>query len=99
MQANLYRKGYPDMTNFSKYVMLMMLLFVVGCGTSAQRLNQVSVGMTKQDVVRVLGNPESVSAANGQEVLVYTLSNSWNSQFWNSRYQVVIQNGRVVAYG
>ncbi len=87
------------MKSFSKFLMLMMFVFVVGCGTSAQRLNQVSVGMTKQDVVRILGTPESASAANGQEVLVYTLSNSWNSQYWNSKYRVVIQGGRVIAYG
>lgn len=80
-------------------IALLTFLLTAACGTSAQRLTEVSMGMTRQDVVSVLGSPESVQAANGQEVLVYTLSNSWNSPVWNSQYAVVLQNGRVVAYG
>ena len=78
---------------------LIALTVLAGCGQSAQSMNDLSLGMTRQNVVSILGTPQSVQAAGNQEVLTYTLSNSWNSQFWNSEYRVVLQNGRVVAYG
>jgi outer membrane protein assembly factor BamE (lipoprotein component of BamABCDE complex) len=78
---------------------IIALAVLAGCGQSAQTMNDLSLGMTKQNVVGILGTPQSVQAAGNQEVLTYTLSNSWNSQFWNSEYRVVLQNGRVVAYG
>ncbi len=74
-------------------------VLISGCGTSAKKLNELSTGMTKSEVIQVLGAPESVRAQNGQETLMYTLSNSWNSSVWNERYYVHIQNGRVVSYG
>jgi outer membrane protein assembly factor BamE (lipoprotein component of BamABCDE complex) len=80
-------------------ILFTVCAFITGCGTSATRLNDISVGMPKAEVIRILGTPESVRAQNGQEVLIYTLSNSWNSPVWNENYYVQLQNGRVVSYG
>lgn len=77
----------------------LFLVLLSGCGTSAKKLNEVSTGMTKSEVIQILGSPESVRAKNGQEILIYTLSNSWNSPVWNEKYYVHLQNGRVVSYG
>jgi outer membrane protein assembly factor BamE (lipoprotein component of BamABCDE complex) len=74
-------------------------ILLAGCATSATKLNEISVGMTKPQVVQILGTPESVRAQNGQEALIYTLSNSWNSPVWNEKYYVLLQNGKVVSYG
>ncbi len=85
---------------FKKTVALTLLLtFLVGCGTSASRLNNLSIGMNKSEVVQILGTPQSVKARPGQEVLWYTLGNSWNSTAWNSQYYVMLQNGKIVSYG
>lgn len=71
-----------------------------GCAsTSATRLTSVSVGMTKAQVVSILGNPESVSGNGRQEVLYYTLGNSFFNSEWNSTYAVQFVDGRVVGYG
>lgn len=72
---------------------------LVGCGTSAKRLAEISPGMTKTEVISVLGSPESVSGQGSEEVFIYTLSNSWNSPVWNEKYQVYFYNGRVVRFG
>jgi outer membrane protein assembly factor BamE (lipoprotein component of BamABCDE complex) len=74
-------------------------LMLAGCATSAKRLAQISPGMTKGQVISVLGNPESVSGQGSAEVFTYTLSNSWNSPVWNTKYHVYFVDGRVVRYG
>ena len=74
-------------------------LLLVGCGTSAKRLAQISPGMTKAQVISVLGNPESVSGQGSAEVFTYTLSNSWNAPVWNTEYHVYFIDGKVVRYG
>jgi len=71
--------------------------------SSSERLNYLSVGMTKAEVMQVMGSPDSVSANGGAEYLAYTLRtetsltrNTWGYQ---SRYFVRLINGRVDSYG
>ena len=80
-------------------VSLAVLVLLVGCSTSAKRLAEVSPGMTKEQVIAILGHPESVSGYGPREIFVYTLSNSWNSPVWNEKYQVHFIDGQVVRYG
>lgn len=84
--------------NKFKYLAASLFLLLASCGTSASNLSKVSVGMTKPEVINVLGTPESVQANGYSEKLTYTLSNSWNSRVWNSRYYVYLNNGKVVGY-
>ena len=79
-------------------------LFLVGCMTSSsERLNYLSVGMTKAEVINAIGSPDSVSAKGGAEYLVYTLRtvttltrNTWEEE---APYFVRLINGRVESYG
>lgn len=80
-------------------VAVFMAALLIGCSTSAKRLAAVSPGMTKPQVINVLGSPESVSGQGSEEVFIYTLSNSWNSNVWNEKYYVYFADGRVVRYG
>lgn len=80
-------------------IALTASLLIAGCGTSAKKLNEISEGMSKSEVIRILGTPESVRVQSGQEVLIYTLSNSWNNAVWNQTYYVQLQNGKVISYG
>ncbi len=80
-------------------VALFVAALLVGCSTSAKRLAAVSPGMTKAQVINILGFPESVSGQGSEEVFIYTLSNSWNSPVWNEKYHVYFVNGHVVRYG
>lgn len=71
-----------------------------GCATSASKLNSVNVGMTKQDVISVLGSPASISAKEGVEYLHYVFQIPGTVGLRNvSNYFVRLTNGKVDSYG
>jgi hypothetical protein len=81
-------------------------LVFVGCATSATRLNNISVGMTEAQVVKVLGQPQSTRAKDEVEYLHYKLSESGDWVFWPMagvlqphNYFVRLTNGVVDAWG
>lgn len=83
----------------SAFAITTILLF--GCAT-AGRMNQVSLGMTKGQVVSVLGSPESTSATGDVEYLIYRLSRKDpNGSVVPVRedYFVRLRAGKVDAYG
>ena len=55
---------------------LVALIFAVGCATSAKHLNELSLGMTKQQVIQILGDPDRTEAEGQEERLYYWLSES-----------------------
>jgi hypothetical protein len=71
---------------------------LVGC-SSAQGLNAIHVGMTKQEVISVLGSPTSSSAQGGAEILGYNLYSGFFSPVWYQNYYVQLVQGEVVSYG
>lgn len=76
----------------------MATSLLVGC-SSAQGLNAIRVGMTKQEVISVLGSPSSSSAQGGAEILMYNLYSGFFSPVWYQNYYVRLVQGRVVSYG
>ena len=90
--------------SYLKSVLLSILLLLSGCqamiyGTSADFQN-ISLGMTKEQVISVLGSPVSTEADadKGEEQLVYKRMKHAISE-WPRSYVVVFRNGRVVKYG
>lgn len=88
---------------------ICLTIFVVcmalaGCVTSAKKLSEVSVGMSKSQVMAILGEPASVSASGEGELLRYQLRGSGPLL---SRpdgrpatgYTVQLKDGKVVAFG
>jgi hypothetical protein len=77
-------------------------LACVSCiGTSA-KLNKVSLGMTKAEVIKAIGQPDSVSAKDGVEYLIYHWANPHQlivDDNMLDRYFVRLVGGRVDAYG
>jgi len=70
---------------------------LTGCVTFASATNRLSDGMTKQQVISVLGNPESTASPNpGVELLRYKLDNP--SIGWEE-YFVLLHNDAVIEYG
>lgn len=68
---------------------------------SADKLNDISIGMTKAQVISVLGPPRSTSATNGIEYMQYSWVKSAiaaNANF-PVDYYVALQNGKVTSYG
>jgi hypothetical protein len=85
---------------------LVVALLLVGCVTSSKKLSEVSLGMTKTEVIAVLGQPKSVSARRGgTEILRYQLSGrdapllTPNRKEFADGYTVQLIDGKVVAYG
>jgi hypothetical protein len=83
--------------------LIAIIAFLVGCTTSSDALTELSVGMSKSEVIKLLGKPDSVSAKSGMEYLTYTLRtetsftrNTWGYQ---GQYFVRLVNGRVESYG
>lgn len=84
-------------------LLIAFVAFLVGCTSSSDALTELSVGMSKVEVIQLLGKPDSVSAKSGMEYLTYTLRtetsftrNTWGYQ---GQYFVRLVNGRVESYG
>jgi outer membrane protein assembly factor BamE (lipoprotein component of BamABCDE complex) len=75
--------------------MTMAAMLATGCAT-ANKMNSVSIGMTKQEVIGVLGPPTSTSAKEGLEYLNYLFS---DDGLKDSPYFVRVINGKVDSYG
>jgi hypothetical protein len=87
-----------------RHLMLIILLslFMIplgGCATGEKVRANVREGMTKTEVIDVMGNPDGFRRAGDSEALVYTnrLISGWS---WDrTDYTVILQRGHVVEYG
>jgi outer membrane protein assembly factor BamE (lipoprotein component of BamABCDE complex) len=79
---------------------LLVAALFGGCANSPRVMNKLSVGMSKADVIDLLGDPESTAAADGVEYLNYTFEESPDGIFAFPRpYFVRLVGGKVDAYG
>jgi outer membrane protein assembly factor BamE (lipoprotein component of BamABCDE complex) len=80
-------------------VCTIALLFLTGCETGwikANKMNKLTLGMTRVQVVKVLGEPHSTERQGGTETLWYLEDQgSWVHQ----PYYVTLVNEAVKAYG
>ena len=86
-----------------KQLLLVALcgLILSGCATTG-KMNRLSVGMSKADVIAAMGEPDSTSApGGGVEYLRYSLTTSSSAAYngYTEPYFVKLVNGRVDAYG
>lgn len=81
-------------------LLLSIVFLLAGCAT-ANKISNVQMGMTKQDVIRVMGPPASTSAKGKTEYLNYSLSETDDQAFYGitKPYYVRIINGRVDSFG
>ena len=71
---------------------------LLGC-TTGERIQSIREGMSKEEVISILGNPDGFQRSGDYEALRYTdrLVSGWS---WNrADYNVILRNARVVAYG
>src|SRR5580658_5153113 len=83
----------------SKITSLAVLIVVLlaGCAT-AEKLNDVHIGMTKDQVIALLGTPDSTSAQANVEYLTYYLEG--DPDYGRDRpYMVRMVDGRVESFG
>jgi outer membrane protein assembly factor BamE (lipoprotein component of BamABCDE complex) len=88
-----------------KLLILIIAILVSGCATtSAVKFSQLQMGMSKEEVRKILGNPYLYRGAkDGQEVWEYTIyapnypkTNPWTS---NITYWVTFIDNKLVFYG
>ena len=79
---------------------IALALLLIGCATS-HKMNSVSLGMTKQQVIGILGPPVSTSATQGVEYLNYRFSETPDHAYYGvtTPYFVRLVEGQVEAYG
>jgi hypothetical protein len=80
-------------------VCALMLLLMAGCVTGEKVRADLRTGMTRQEVISAIGNPEGVRTSGDSEVLQYTnrLISGWS---WDrADYFVVLKAGVVAEYG
>ncbi len=72
-------------------------LFAVGCFTFSTQLNNVHLGMTEAEVVKILGQPVSMAEnKDGSKMLYYELAERGAGPM---PYSVKLVNGKVDSYG
>lgn len=79
-------------------VFLAAASLLLGCATG-ERMQAVSAGMSKNDVVSQLGEPDGYKRRGNYEALQYTnrLISGWS---WDrTDYTVILKDGKVVEYG
>ena len=85
-----------------KYLIAALLTsaLLAGCAT-ANKISGVQLGMTKDEVVKVMGKPTSISAQGGSEYLNFALSETDHDagRGWTKPYYVRLINGKVESYG
>ena len=82
-------------------IFIAISMFLFGCA-GAPKMNNLSLGMTKSEVINVMGPPDSVSAKGGTEYMKYDL---WRD-FWDRKpgdysdpYFVRLIHDKVESYG
>jgi hypothetical protein len=80
-------------------LILVAVIVLTGC-TTATKMNNLNVGMTKEQVLAVMGSPDNTAApGNGIESLRYALSTWSNGAHITHWYYVKLVDGKVVSYG
>ena len=82
-----------------RILILVALLVLVGCASSPKKMNKLAVGMTKTEVVSVMGKPKSTSASQGNEYLIYVMDASRVDHLMPESYYVKLVGGKVEGYG
>jgi outer membrane protein assembly factor BamE (lipoprotein component of BamABCDE complex) len=82
-------------------ILAILLPCVFGCATTANRMNKLSVGMTKQQVISEIGQPTHTSGTDGVEYMNYQFASNKDDAFYNLTrpYFVELRDVKVVAFG
>lgn len=97
-------KPQPSHMKILAALAVPLLVFLTGCIGPVgytRSLSKLHVGMTKQEVIRVMGEPNSVAAAEGVEYLNYHLAPAGPMSDLSliHTYFVRIREGKVDAFG
>jgi hypothetical protein len=80
------------------YIIVAIALLISGCASSS-KLNKISVGMNKAQVIDIMGSPDHIAAGGSAEVFNYSLYNGFFSHLWWTGYNVYFSDGIVAKFG
>ena len=81
-------------------LLLLSVFCLAGCSTPASKINDIRIGMTKSEVLAVMGPPVSITADPKAEYLNYSLAEGRTGPDQPvTPYEVKLVNGRVESYG
>jgi len=101
MDIPLLNKPTTRMRSPLALLLACLALLVAGCSGGPSRIEGISEGMTKAEVVAVLEEPRTTTIIGGSEYLTYKVWRSfWRRQPGNYRdiHYVKLTNGRVVEF-
>ena len=75
---------------------LLLMGLLIGCAGSAKRINQLHYGMSKAEVIDILGEPDYTSGTRDVEILSYRMA---SGGVFKETYFVRIANGSVDRFG
>jgi outer membrane protein assembly factor BamE (lipoprotein component of BamABCDE complex) len=81
-----------------KMIYITIIVLISACATG-ERIVRLDPGMTKDQVVDVMGRPDGFKAQDGYEVFRYTnrLISGWS---WDrADYNIVMKDGKLIEYG
>lgn len=84
-----------------KFILFSIALLLSGCGhfQMASKLNDIGPGMTKSEVITLMGAPERIQSGNGYEDLTYMLNASLDDYRMAEPYVIHFVNEKVVRFG
>jgi hypothetical protein len=86
-------KRRPNMKGWRVVGLALAVMLLFGC---ASKMNQVQIGMTRDQVVGAIGSPSSTSEMGGITYLKYQLCSDW---IFTDRYYVRLTDDKVDAFG
>jgi hypothetical protein len=86
-----------------KFLLAFALLLSVGCASAETKMNHLNLGMTKNEVIEVMGTPDSTKARDNIETLVYIHEGTfwtWGHGVRPTReYWAILKDGKLAQYG
>lgn len=86
----------------NRLILLAAIAALAGCAAPRNQMNDLSAGMSKAQVIKQLGEPDSSRLRNGDDCLLYSF---WRD-FWSrrpgdysDRYYTCFTNDRLTSYG
>jgi hypothetical protein len=80
-----------------KYITALVVLSCAACTHVETRMNNLSLGMTKPEVISLMGSPAATKATEGVEILEYAedrIDRGGLNVYW-----LFLRDGKLVQYG
>lgn len=82
-----------------KYLSMVLLSLLLTACTTGEKIGDLAPGMSRDQVIHTLGNPDGVAVNGKNELLTYSnrLMSGWG--YDRADYKVVLEDNKVVQYG